>query len=259
MDGPSANDPGPTSLSPLSMNRPATLTLLRHGQSESNRQGRFTGWADVELSDRGRTEAARAGRLLLRNLPPVDRCFTSMLKRATTTAEIVLEAMGRNDLAVEKSWRLNERHYGALQGLRAWTAVRRFGPVAVVRCRRSFRVRPPALDADDPRHPARDPLYAPLSHEALPDGESVADTFDRLLPYWQQRLLPELLAGHHVLVVSHKNTLRALLRLLHRQSPQGLPQIHIRTGTPMVMRFDAGDQWTRQPHTALACTQGPPP
>lgn len=219
------------------------LTLLRHGQSAWNREGRFSGWADVDLSPQGRAEAERAGRLLARSGRPVDCCFTSMLKRAQATAGIVLGEMGQHDLPLQQNWRLNERHYGALQGLGLWPAVQRFGPLKVIRCRRGFDVRPPALPPGDPRSAAHDPRYASVAAEGLPAAESVADTLVRLLPYWQERIVPELARGRHVLVVSHKHTLRALLRLMRQLAPGQLPHFRIATGMPMVMRFEPHDDW----------------
>lgn len=220
-----------------------TLTLLRHGQSEWNRDGRFTGWSDVGLSEAGVAEAGRAGRLLARGAPPVDCCFTSMLRRATSTSEIVLRECGRRHVPVEEHWRLNERHYGALQGMRVWPAVRRYGPVAVLRCRRGFHVRPPALRETDPRSAANDPRYASLAAADLPHGESVADTQARLLPYWRERIAPEVARGRHVLVVSHKNTLRALLKLLRRATSRDIPPFVIANGAPLVLTFEAHDLW----------------
>ncbi|MFN2375717.1 MAG: 2,3-diphosphoglycerate-dependent phosphoglycerate mutase [Candidatus Binatia bacterium] len=229
---------------------PGVLTLLRHGESEWNHQGRFSGWADVGLSENGRAQAERAGRLLARNGLPIDLCLTSMLGRATATSQIVLQVLGRDNVSVEESWRLNERHYGALQGLRTWTAVRRYGPLAVLRCRRQFRRRPPLLAAGDPRCPGRDPRYACIAPAALPRGESLADTLDRVLPYWEKRIVPELACGRHVLVVSHKNTLRALLVLLRRMAPLQVPGFRITNGVPFVMAFEDGDRWLFGRHLA---------
>ncbi len=220
-----------------------TLTLLRHGQSEWNRDGRFTGWADVGLSEAGVAEAERAGRLLARDAPPVDSCFSSMLRRATATSEIVLRECDRRHVPVEEHWRLNERHYGALQGMRVWPAVRRYGPVAVLRCRREFHVRPPVLRETDPRSAANDPRYASLEAGDLPHGESVADTLARVLPYWRERIAPEIARGRHVLVVSHKNTLRALLRMLRSATSRDIPSFTLANATPVVLTFEARDLW----------------
>lgn len=222
------------------------LTLLRHGESEWNRQGRFSGWADVDLSGRGRAEAERAGRLLARAGRPVDRCFTSMLRRAESTGSLVLRAMGQHDVPLERSWRLNERHYGDLQGLGVWSAVKRHGPFTVLRCRRGYRTRPPELHPDDPRSAERDPRYATEAGGDLPRAESVADALERLLPYWQGRILPELSLGHHVLVVSHKHTLRALMRLMRERAPGQLPHFRLHTARPMVLRLAEGDDWLLQ-------------
>jgi 2,3-bisphosphoglycerate-dependent phosphoglycerate mutase len=210
------------------------LVLLRHGESEWNRDKRFTGWADVDLSPAGEAEAARAGARLLRNGFTFDRCFTSVLRRATRTAEIVLRVLGLEHIPVEESWRLNERHYGALQGLATWPAMRRHGVRAVLRVRYRFAARPPALDSGDPRSPGRDPRYAGVSPEDLPRAESHADTLARLTPYWNQRIAPEVARGGRVLIVSHKNTLRALAMLLERRAVPELRKIRVPTGVPLV-------------------------
>jgi 2,3-bisphosphoglycerate-dependent phosphoglycerate mutase len=215
------------------------LVLLRHGQSEFNRRGRFTGWSDVDLTPAGAREAERAGRLLQHAGYRFDRCCTSLLRRATRTAAIVLRTMGLDHLPVEHSWRLNERNYGALEGMSPVSAVLRFGLLPVLRCRRQFAARPPALAPDDPRCPARDPRYAELRPGELPLGESLADTLARLRPYWEQRIAPELRCGRSVLVVSHKNTLRLLTTVVDGRAATDRRGLRVRTGVPIVFELDA--------------------
>jgi 2,3-bisphosphoglycerate-dependent phosphoglycerate mutase len=210
------------------------LVLLRHGESEWNRERRFTGWTDVDLSPAGEGEAARAGARLLRGGFTFDRCFTSVLCRATRTAEIVLRVLGLEQIPVERSWRLNERHYGALQGLSTWPAMRRHGVRMVLGVRYRFAARPPALAAGDPRSPGDDPRYADVPLDDLPRGESHADTLARLMPYWNERIAPEIARGGKVLIVSHKNTLRALAMLLERRDVAEMRKIRVPTGVPLV-------------------------
>jgi len=219
--------------------RRAVLALLRHGQSEFNRQGRFTGWSDVDLTAAGAAEAERAGRLLQQADYRFDRCCTSVLRRATRTAAIVLRTMGLEHIPVEQSWRLNERHCGALEGMGPLRAVLRFGLLPVLRCRRQFAVRPPALTADDGRFPGRDPRYADLRPDELPRAESFADTLARLRPYWEQHVAPELRRGCNVLVVSHKNTLRLLMALVEGRAATDRRGPAVRTGVPLVFELDA--------------------
>lgn len=227
--------------------RPGILTLLRHGESEWNHERRFTGWSDVDLSRRGAAEARRAGFWLARSVRPVDLCFTSALRRAQRTAEIALDAMGLHDVALQQSWRLNERHYGDLEGRGIWSAVARHGVVTVLRCRRRYRTRPPAVPLHDARHPAHDPRYAFQPAHLLPHGESVADTQARLLPCWRDCIVPQLASGRHVLFVSHKHTLRALFRLLHERAPGSFQRCPLRTGVPVVLRFTDSDRWMFEP------------
>lgn len=226
------------------------LVLLRHGESEWNRTGRFTGWADVGLSAAGEREAVRAGERLRRAGFTFDRCFTSVLQRATRTAEIVLRELALVDVPVERSWRLNERHYGALEGLGRWPALRRHGLRAVLRCRYGFAGRPPALAPGDPRWPGSDPRYADLAADELPRGESHADTLARVAPYWSEHIAPEVARGGRVLVVSHKNTLRAVARLLAPPAARDLHRLRVRTGMPLVFRFDpqAAHAWQQVQH-----------
>jgi 2,3-bisphosphoglycerate-dependent phosphoglycerate mutase len=223
------------------------LVLLRHGESEWNRDRRFTGWTDVDLSAAGALEAAQAGERLRRDGLVLDMCFSSILRRATRTAEIVLRTMQLENLAIEQTWRLNERHYGALQGMHTWPAMCRFGPLAVLRCQLQFAVRPPELAPGDPRFPGFDPRYAAVNAEELPRAESYADTLARLRPYWVERIAPELARGRRVLVVSHKNTLRALVTLIERRAEADVRTISVPTGAPLVFVPDEAtpERWRR--------------
>jgi 2,3-bisphosphoglycerate-dependent phosphoglycerate mutase len=211
------------------------LTLLRHGQSLWNRERRFSGWADVALSAEGMAQAERAGRLLAARGAVFDRCYTSCLERAADTARLALAAMGAEGVEVEQSWRLNERHYGALEGLRLGEAVWRFGLVRVLRCHRGFRARPPALPPGDARLPGGDPRYAGVARDELPAGESAADTLARVRPFWEATLAPALRTGTRVLIVSHRNTLRVLVRLV-TAGRGSVPRFA--TGVPVVLELD---------------------
>lgn len=214
------------------------LILLRHGQSLWNRDRRFTGWTDIGLSEQGVVEATRAGELLRADGAGLDVCFTSCLSRASETLRIVLETMGRTDVSVRRSWRLNERHYGALQGLSLWQAVRRFGPVVVFGCQRRYTVVPPRLDSPSFDVPRTDDGYAGMSADAVPCGESLRDTFLRVLPLWEESIVPELKQGKHVLVVSHRNTLRALVKHLEDIPDAAAAKVKVATGRPMVYELD---------------------
>jgi 2,3-bisphosphoglycerate-dependent phosphoglycerate mutase len=213
--------------------RIGTLTLLRHGESEFNRARRFTGWADVDLTTAGEAEAAHAGRVLRNHGYAFDCCFTSALRRAARSGEIVLRTMGLEHIAIEQSWRLNERHYGALQGLGPWSAMRRYGVLPVLRARREYAYRPPALRA----HAAMDPCTAGTSPDEPPTAESLADMRARLVPFWHARIKPELARGRSVLVVSHKHTLRALYAVLAGRD-RGERPIRVPTGVPIVLTLD---------------------
>jgi 2,3-bisphosphoglycerate-dependent phosphoglycerate mutase len=215
------------------------LILLRHGQSLWNRDKRFTGWTDIGLSANGVAEAVQAGERLRSDGIELDVCFTSCLSRSTTeTLRIVLETMGRTDLPVRRSWRLNERHYGALQGLSLWQAVRRFGPLMVFGCQRRYTVAPPPLDPSENEFPRTDPCYAGIPDGAAPRGESLRDTLARLLPYWHETVQPDLEQGKQVLVVSHRNTLRALVKHLDGVPDADAAKIKVPTGRPLVYELD---------------------
>jgi 2,3-bisphosphoglycerate-dependent phosphoglycerate mutase len=214
------------------------LVLLRHGESLWNRENRFTGWTDVPLTPKGEVEARRAGELLARAGFGFDLCFTSVLRRGVESLRLVLEGMGEPLLPTIGSWYLNERHFGALQGMGRLEAVRRFGPWRVFACQRRYEVQPPPLDREDVRHPATEPSYAPLGDDQVPATESLRDTVERLRPYWDATLVPEIRKGHRLLVVAHKNSLRAMVRLLGGASDREVPRLAIRTGRPLVLELD---------------------
>jgi 2,3-bisphosphoglycerate-dependent phosphoglycerate mutase len=215
-----------------------SLVLLRHGESTWNRENRFTGWTDVDLSERGREEAAEAGRLLNEGGFRFDVAYTSVLKRAIRTMIAALDATDCLWVPVEKSWRLNERHYGALQGLNKAETAAKHGEAQTKIWRRSYDVPPPPLAPDDPRHPSRDPRYAALSPEELPLTESLKDTVARFLPYWHGTIAPEIAQGKRVLIAAHGNSLRALVKYLDAVSDADIVELNIPTGIPLVYELD---------------------
>ena len=217
---------------------PIKLVLLRHGESRWNLENRFTGWTDVGLSARGVREARAAGRLLAKEGYDFDLTFTSYLKRAILTLDLTLEVMDRLWLPVVRHWRLNERHYGALQGLNKAETAARHGDEQVQVWRRSYAVRPPALEADDPRHPRHDPRYRDLAPDLLPATESLKDVVARMLPFWYDFLVPALREGKRVLVSAHGNSLRALVKHLDGISDRKIPALNIPTGIPLVYELD---------------------
>ncbi len=214
------------------------FVLLRHGESIWNRDHRFTGWTDVPLTARGELQAQLAGELLIAEGFRPDVCFTSALRRGIDTLRITLAAMGLSAVPIVESWYLNERHFGALQGLRRLEAVWRFGPRQVWACQHRFAAPPPLLAANDPRHPSRDVRYTDLVATALPSAESLCDTVERIRPFWAETLAPELRRGRSVLVVAHKNSLRALMRLLDVVKDEDVPRLGIRTGRPISLSLD---------------------
>ena len=216
---------------------PGKLVLVRHGQSTWNLENLFTGWVDVDLTDQGRVEARDAGRLLKAQGFEFDVALTSVLKRAIRTLWIILDEMDLMWLPVERSWRLNERHYGALQGLNKAQTVEKHGAEQVKIWRRSYDI-PPPLSLDDKRHPRFDRRYAALRAEELPATESLKTTLDRVLPYWNDRLAPELKAGRNVLVVAHGNSLRALVKMLDNISDADIVEFNIPTGVPIHYELD---------------------
>jgi 2,3-bisphosphoglycerate-dependent phosphoglycerate mutase len=217
---------------------PGKLILVRHGQSLWNLENLFTGWTDVDLTGQGRAEAAQAGRELLDERLEVGVAFTSVLKRAIRTLWIMLDEMDRMWIPVERSWRLNERHYGALQGLNKAQTVAQHGEAQVKVWRRSYDIPPPPLAAQDPRHPRLDPRYAGVAPQELPATESLKDTLVRVLPYWHARLAPELRSGHNVLVVAHGNSLRAMVKMLDDLSESEIVELNIPTGVPLLYELD---------------------
>ncbi len=214
------------------------LVLLRHGESVWNREGRFTGWTDVDLSEQGIAEAERAAGLLMREGYSFDVCYTSYLKRAIRTLWIVTDAMDLMWLPVHRSWRLNERHYGALQGKSKAETAEREGKERVRLWRRSYDVRPPALEPDDARWPGKDVRYAGLPRESLPAAESLKDTVERVLPYWHEAIVPELRLGNRVLVSAHGNSLRGLVKYLDGIPDDVIPGVEIPTGQPLVYELE---------------------
>jgi 2,3-bisphosphoglycerate-dependent phosphoglycerate mutase len=217
---------------------PGKLILVRHGQSIWNVENLFTGWYDVDLSDQGRLEAVQAGRELQNeNLRP-DIAFTSVLKRAIRTLWLMLDTTDRMWTPVERHWRLNERHYGALQGLNKAQTVEQHGEAQVKIWRRSYDIPPPPMALDDPRHPRFDPRYAGVDPKSLPATESLKDTLARVLPFWESRIVPELRANKNVLVVAHGNSLRALVKMLDMMSESDIVEFNIPTGIPMLYELD---------------------
>lgn len=214
------------------------LVLLRHGESLWNQEDRFTGWTDVGLSEKGGHEALRAGRLLRKAGYKFDVAYTSVLKRAIKTLWIVLEEMDLMWIPVQTTWRLNERHYGALQGLNKSETVNRYGADQVHVWRRSYRIRPPELKPNDERYPGRDPRYSSLRPEELPLSESLEDTVKRLIPYWSAVIGPAVLTGEQVLVVAHGNSLRGLIKHLDGLSDDEIMEVNIPTGAPLVYELD---------------------
>jgi 2,3-bisphosphoglycerate-dependent phosphoglycerate mutase len=215
------------------------LILVRHGQSIWNVENLFTGWHDVDLSELGREEAIQAGKELLAEKIEPHLAFTSVLKRAIRTLWLILDTTDRMWTPVERSWRLNERHYGALQCLNKAQTVAEHGEAQVKIWRRSYDIPPPALQFDDPRHPRFDPRYAGLDVANLPAAESLKDTLARVLPFWETRIVPELRADKNVLIVAHGNSLRALVKMLDMMSESDIVEFNIPTGIPIVYELDA--------------------
>jgi 2,3-bisphosphoglycerate-dependent phosphoglycerate mutase len=217
---------------------PGKLVLVRHGQSTWNLENLFTGWVDVDLTELGREEALEAGRLLKAEGYDFDLVFTSVLKRAIRTMWIILDEMDRMWLPVERSWRLNERHYGGLQGLDKAKTVEKYGAEQVKVWRRSYDIPPPALTLDDERHPRFERRYRGIDAKQLPSSESLKDTLARVLPFWSERIAPELKAGRNVLIVAHGNSLRALVKMLDQISDADIVEFNIPTGVPISYELD---------------------
>ena len=218
---------------------PGKLVLVRHGQSTWNLENLFTGWTDVDLTAQGADEARAAGRLLRDQGLEFDLAFTSVLKRAIRTLWIMLDEMDRLWIPVENDWRLNERHYGALQGLDKAETTAKFGADQVKIWRRSYDVPPPPLATDDPRHPRFDMRYRGIAATDLPATESLKDTLARVEPCWRERIVPALAAGRDVLVVAHGNSLRAMVKMLDRMSDAAIIEFNIPTGVPILYELDA--------------------
>ena len=214
------------------------LVLLHHGESVWNEENRFTGWTDIGLSEKGVREAIQAARLMLREGFTFDFAYTSVLKRAIKTLWIVLEEMDLMWIPVYQSWRLNERHYGALQGLNKAETADRYGAKQVQLWRRSYDIRPPTLTPDDDRNPSKDPRYGRLQPKEIPLTESLKDTVERLMPYWQQVISPSVRDGKCVVIVAHGNSLRGLVKHLDGISDEDIFELNIPTGIPLVYELD---------------------
>jgi 2,3-bisphosphoglycerate-dependent phosphoglycerate mutase len=215
------------------------LVLLRHGESEWNKENLFTGWRDVRLTQQGEREAREAGCTLRDGGFAFDIAYTSVLSRAIKTLWLALEDMDRMWLPVTNHWRLNERHYGALQGTDKVEAGKRFGEAQVKEWRRSYATRPPPVDMDSPDYPKADPRYAGLSETELPRGESLKDVLARVLPYWDDTVVPQLAAGRRVLIVAHGNSLRALMKHLEGLSDEAIVEVNLPTGIPRAYKLNA--------------------
>lgn len=214
------------------------LVLVRHGQSLWNLENRFTGWTDVELSEQGIEEAKEAGKLLREEGYHFDIAYTSLLKRANDTLTYILEELNEKNIPIEYSYRLNERHYGALQGLNKDETRKKYGEEQVKLWRRSADVRPPALTKDDPRYPGNDPKYASLNSDELPLTENLLDTVNRVVPYYEEKIKPALLTGKKVIIVAHGNSLRGLIKYLDGVSDEEIVNIEIPTGNPLIYELD---------------------
>jgi len=214
------------------------LVLVRHGQSTWNLENRFTGWTDVGLTDLGREEAHEAGKLLREGGYVFDVAYTSVLRRAIQTLWTVLQEMNLEWIPVTNAWQLNERHYGALQGLNKAETAEKFGEAQVKIWRRSYDVPPPVLKLDDERHPRFDPRYASLTPEQLPSTESLKITLDRVLPYWHETLSPVIKSGKRVIIAAHGNSIRALVKYLDHVSESDITELNIPTGLPLVYELD---------------------
>ena len=214
------------------------IVLLRHGESDWNRENRFTGWTDVDLSEKGIQEAVEGGKLLKAEGYTFDIAFSSLLKRAIKTLNIVLDQLDLDWLPVERSWRLNERHYGALQGLNKAETAEKHGEDQVLIWRRSYDIPPPALEKDDPRYPGSDPRYAGMDEKDVPLTECLKDTVERFLPYWHETIAPTIKSGKRVIIAAHGNSLRALVKYLDDISDDEIVGLNIPTGIPLVYELD---------------------
>ena len=214
------------------------LVLLRHGESKWNLENKFTGWTDVELTEKGEAEAKNAGELINNENINIDLVFTSVLKRAINTMNICLSNMDHNNPQIFQDWRLNERHYGSLQGLNKSETAEKYGDDQVLIWRRSYDIKPPELDQDDDRHPRFDKKYENLDSNSLPSSECLKDTVERFLPYWDETISPNVKNGKKVMIVAHGNSLRALVKHLDKISDDKILGLNIPTGTPLVYELD---------------------
>jgi 2,3-bisphosphoglycerate-dependent phosphoglycerate mutase len=214
------------------------IVLLRHGQSEWNLSNQFTGWTDVDLTPRGVKEASEAGEVMKKNNLTFDKIYTSVLKRAIRTQSIAMEEMDLLWVPVERAWELNERHYGALQGLNKADTAKKYGEDQVIIWRRSYDVPPPALTEDDERNPANDPRYKALKKEQIPLTESLKLTLDRVLPFWNKNIVPDIKDGKKLLIAAHGNSLRAIVKHLDNMSEEEILKLNIPTGIPLVYELD---------------------
>lgn len=214
------------------------LVLIRHGESEWNKENRFTGWTDVDLSEKGHEEAKEAGRLLKENGYVFDKAYTSYLKRAIHTLNHVLDETDQNYIPVEKTWKLNERHYGALQGLNKADTAAKYGDEQVKIWRRSYDVLPPALEPDDPRAPKNQAHYSKVPADELPLTESLKTTIDRVVPYFEEHIKPDIEKGENIIIAAHGNSLRALVKYLDNMSNEDVLNLNIPTGVPLIYDFD---------------------
>ena len=236
------------------------LVLLRHGESLWNRENRFTGWADVPLTEKGESEAREAGRLLKEAGFSFDQAYTSQLKRAIKTLWLALEEMDQMWLPIRHSWRLNERHYGALQGLNKAETSAKFGQEQVLQWRRSYDIPPPPLPADDPRSVAGDPRYKDLRADEIPASECLRDTVERFMPIWNQDIAPAIARGERIIITAHGNSLRALVKYLDDLSDEAIIGVNIPTGIPLIYELDdqlkpVGSHYLGDPDAAAAAAK----
>lgn len=214
------------------------LVLVRHGQSEWNLENRFTGWTDVELTEQGMKEAEEAGIALREQGFHFDLAYTSVLKRAEHTLDLILKEMGEENIEIKRNWRLNERHYGALQGLNKDETKEKYGAEQVLLWRRSTDVRPPELDVTDPRYPGNDPKYKDLTEDELPKTENLIDTIKRVTQYWNSDIEKSLKEGKNIIIVAHGNSLRGLMKYLDNISDEDIIKLEIQTGNPICYELD---------------------
>jgi len=228
------------------------LVLIRHGQSVWNKENKFTGWTDVDLSEQGIEEAKNAGEMLKKEGFTFDIAFTSVLKRAYKTLDLLLNEMGEKDVVIKNSWRLNERHYGALQGLNKAETAKKEGAEKVHMWRRSFDIKPPALTKDDERYPGHDPVYSDLTENELPLSECLKDTIERVLPYWNEEIVQALKSDKKVIIAAHGNSLRALVKYLDDISDEDIVSLNIPTGVPLVYELNEDLKPVRHYYLGLA-------